>query len=180
LPALLFVTGASGAGKTTLVRALESLRLPRIRCYYFDSIGVPSAEEIQTRFGGPAEWQAFATGQWIDHLSKNADANEVAVLDGQVRPSVVETMLERAEIKVARIALVDCGIEERHRRLHARGQSELATPEMDCWAAYLRGQADALRLSIVDSGRLSREEAVERLALLTRDLATMLSWFKHL
>jgi hypothetical protein len=150
------------------------MRLPGIGCYYFDSIGVPSPEEMRTRFDGPAEWQAFATGQWINRLSRNADSAEVAVLDGQVRPSVVETMLERTGVRIARIVLVDCDHEERNRRLHARGQGDLANPEMDCWAAYLRGQADALSLPILDSGRLFKEEALERIVLLARELAAML------
>ena len=36
-PGLLVVTGASGAGKTTLVRALDARRLDGVRCYYFDA-----------------------------------------------------------------------------------------------------------------------------------------------
>ncbi|WP_460204350.1 hypothetical protein [Scytonema sp. NUACC21] len=41
-PALLVVTGASGAGKTTVVREVEALGLFGVSCYYFNSISVPS------------------------------------------------------------------------------------------------------------------------------------------
>jgi hypothetical protein len=43
---------------------------------------------------------------------------------------------------------------------------------MDCWAAYLRGQADALKLSIVDTSTDSLEESLVQLELLVRDLLT--------
>ena len=46
-PVVLVVTGASGAGKTTLVRALAGREFSGVRCYYFDSIGVPSAELME-------------------------------------------------------------------------------------------------------------------------------------
>jgi ABC-type glutathione transport system ATPase component len=51
-PALLFVVGASGAGKTAAVRAIEARALPGVRCYYFDTIGVPTPEAIERERGG--------------------------------------------------------------------------------------------------------------------------------
>lgn len=36
-------------------------------------------------------------------------------------------------------------------QVRPRGQPELATPDMDCFAAYMRGQADALDLPIIDT-----------------------------
>ena len=38
---VLVVTGASGAGKTASVEALAARALPGVRCFHFDSIGVP-------------------------------------------------------------------------------------------------------------------------------------------
>ncbi len=49
---LLFVSGASGAGKTAAVRTLERRGLPAVRCYHFDSIDVPSPEEMERQWGG--------------------------------------------------------------------------------------------------------------------------------
>src|SRR6266487_2812342 len=43
-PALLFVIGASGAGKTAAVQALDARALPGVQCHYLDSIDVPSSE----------------------------------------------------------------------------------------------------------------------------------------
>ena len=58
---VLVVTGASGAGKTGAVRALEARGLSGVRCFYFDSIGVPSADVMERDFGGGDKWQAHAT-----------------------------------------------------------------------------------------------------------------------
>ncbi|HEX8693508.1 MAG TPA: hypothetical protein VF746_13885 [Longimicrobium sp.] len=173
-PALLVVTGASGAGKTTLVRELEALRLPGVGCYQLDSIGVPSPEEMERRWGGPGQWQAHATEYWVERLLRNDDGVEVAVFDGQTRPSEVRAALERLGVRHARIVLVDCGHDERNERLRGpRGQPELACGQMDCWAAYLRGQADALGLPIVDTAGRSVGEAVAELAAHVRELAAL-------
>ena len=153
-PAILVLTGASGAGKTTLVAALSSLGMPGVGCYFFDSVGVPSPEEMTRLFGGGEQWQSATTEQWIARLMRNDDGVRVAVLDGQVRPSVTRDHLERLGARCWRIVLADCGHAERNERLHGpRGQPELATRDMDCWAAYLRGQADALGLHVLDTGR---------------------------
>jgi energy-coupling factor transporter ATP-binding protein EcfA2 len=170
-PAIVVVTGASGAGKTTLVNALDALRLPGVGCYFFDSIGVPSPEEMERDFGGGEEWQSAMTEQWIARLLRNEDAVRVAVLDGQVRPSMMREHLERMGARRWRIVLADCGHAERNARLHGpRAQPELATGDMDCWAAYLRGQADALGLHVLDTSQ-PVDAAVAELAGLVQELA---------
>ena len=44
-----------------------------------------------------------------------------------------------------------------------RLQPELATARMDNWAAYLRGEANALGLAIIDTSQLSIEAAADGL-----------------
>lgn len=149
---MLVVTGASGAGKTTLVSALAALELQDVGCYYFDTIGVPSPEEMITLFGGGEAWQSWALDEWIARLIRNEDELKVAVLDAQVRPSAVRTAFAQHAVVRGDIAVVDCDYAERNARLRGpRGQSELATADMDCFAAYLRGQADALGLHIINT-----------------------------
>lgn len=162
-PAILIVVGASGAGKTTLVRRLEELALARVECHYFDTIGVPSAEEITERFGNGFAWQAWALDQWLTRITNSAGA-AVAVLDAQVRPSDAKKALARFVVTQGRVVLVDCDYPERNARLRGpRGQPELATAVMDTWAAYLRGQADALDLPIIDTTRVSVDAALGEL-----------------
>lgn len=61
--------------------------------------------------------------------------------------------------------LVDCDSAERNARLRGpRGQPELVTADMDRWAAYLRGQADAPALPVIDTTSLMIEDAVAALA----------------
>jgi energy-coupling factor transporter ATP-binding protein EcfA2 len=155
---VLVVVGASGAGKSTLTRGLDRLGLPGVVCYYFDQIGVPSPTEIVERFGDGAGWQAWALDQWMERLARNDDGARLAVLDAQVRPHAAVEALRRHGIIRGRVVLVDCGYDERNARLRGpRGQPELATPDMDCFAAYMRGQADALGLPILNT--TARDEA---------------------
>ena len=151
-PAILVVTGASGSGKTAAVSVLAARALPGVRCYHFDSVGVPSPEVMDRDFGGGEQWQALMTQQWLDRLEADPDGAEVYVLDGQTRPSFVISAAERSGIDGVRIVLMDCEYSVRHKRLiELRGQAELVNSQMDCWAAYLRGQADALGLPVIDT-----------------------------
>jgi hypothetical protein len=96
----------------------------------------------------------------------------VAVLDGQVRPSVVQVAFERLGARRTQIVLIDCSHADRNDRLRgARGQADLANAEMDCWAAYLRGQADALKMPIINTTQLPLEDAIASLSVHIRELA---------
>jgi hypothetical protein len=155
--------GASGAGKTTLVGRLAALGPPGVGCYHFDAIGVPSDAELAARFGDGAAFQAWGLDQWIARLARNEDKVRVAVLDAQVRPSAVRDALLAHGVTRGGAVLVDCDHAERNARLAGRGQPELATARMDCWAAYLRGQADALGVPVLDTTGETPETALRAL-----------------
>jgi hypothetical protein len=159
--ALIVVTGASGTGKTTLVRALERANLTGVACYYFDTIGVPSPEEMEARFGGGASWQLWALDQWIARIAGNTDGVAVAVLDARVAPKAVLDAARRHGLPNANVLLIDCDYDERNARLRGpRGQPELANARMDTWAAYLRGQIDALELPRLDTTGATLDDSV--------------------
>jgi dephospho-CoA kinase len=168
--AILVVTGASGSGKTAAVRSLEERSLDGLRCFYFDSIGVPSTEEMDREFGGGEAWQADATRRWIKRLVTESDGRTVSVLDGQTRPSFVRAALAGVESTHVRIVLLECSPAVRRARLAQRGQPELATLRMDNWAAYLRGQADALDLRVIDTDALAVESVTDLLAAQVKEL----------
>jgi hypothetical protein len=164
-PALLFVIGASGAGKTAAVSALAARGLPGLRCYHFDTIGVPSPEIMQRDWGGGERWQEDATRRWIERLVANQDEAQCAVLEGQTRPSFIQRWIGGADAGHVRIVLLDCTPAVRAARLAGpRGQPELATQQMDTWGVYLRGQADALRLPVLDTSNMTVAEVVDVLA----------------
>jgi len=169
---ILVITGASGAGKTTAVNALDARNVPGVRCFFFDSIGVPGVEVMEREFGGGEQWQAFATGEWIARLGAVPDDVHVAVLDGQTRPSFVFGAAGRAGSRQVHVVLLECSPERRATRLtDARQQPELASERMNNWAAYLRGQADALHLDVIDTTSLTVAEVADRLELLVRRLS---------
>lgn len=166
IPAIIVVTGASGSGKTATVRAVEERALAGVRCYYFDSIGVPSREEMERDYGSGENWQALKTEQWLKFFATDPDGADVYVLDGQTRPSFVNTAAQRAPVDVSQIILLDCAPAVRNRRLiELRGQAELANSQMDCWAAYLRGQADALDLPVIDTTTLPLDAVADALII---------------
>lgn len=163
-PALLIVIGASGAGKTAAVRRLDVCNRPGLHCYFFDSIGVPSEEEMVRDFGSGEGWQAAATRRWVDRLATETAPGEVSLLEGQTRPSFVRDALGPYTDLVTSIVLFDCAAEVRATRLADRGQPELNTPRMESWAAYLREQAGEFGLPIIDTTHLSIEAAADALA----------------
>ncbi len=57
---IFFIIGASGAGKITVVEKIEKM-LPEFKTIYFDSIGIPSFEEMNQHYGGPEEFQRVKT-----------------------------------------------------------------------------------------------------------------------
>ena len=165
-PAILVLTGASGAGKTTLTLKLNELAIPGIKGFNCDRVKLESNEKTD-----PADHQADILRYWISHLNQSESGIELAVLDTQIRPHRALEVLREAAINYAQIVLVDCDPVERNERLHlVRRQPELANAQMDCWAAYLSGQADALKLSIIDTSNEPIEKSLVELELLVREL----------
>ena len=168
---IVVVTGASGAGKTAAVAALEKRALPGVACFYFDSIGIPTLEVMEQEHGGAERWQADTTNAWLTRLAALGDGVRIAILDGQTRPSTVLAAPGAGTTWHPQVVLFDCSPEVRAARLHGpRGQPELGTARMDSWAAYLRGQADALGLPIVDTTALTIDETAQRLEAIVQGL----------
>jgi uridine kinase len=158
---ILVVTGASGTGKTTLVRRVESRGIAGVSFHFFDSIGVPSTEQMVSDYGSPSNWQVAMTHQWIERLARGESG--LCVLDGQVRPSTVREAFARYQVD-GHVLLLDCTHAVREARLRDdRQQPELISQDMACWASYLRGQADALDLPVLDTSAMTVEIGAEAL-----------------
>ena len=146
--ALYFITGSSGSGKTTLLRAVARIVHPTITARHIDDFGVPSQAELQ-RAGGGWAWQAGAVRAWAVRARRE---RAFFVVEGQARPSDVLDAAKAAGLASVHVTLVDCEESERRRRLLTlRDQADLDTLDTYAWAAYLRGQADALSLEVIDT-----------------------------
>jgi len=66
---VIFLVGASGAGKSAAALELETRAPWSGRTFFFDDIGVPSADEMKRVFGGGEAWQRWATGEWVGRLA---------------------------------------------------------------------------------------------------------------
>jgi uridine kinase len=86
--AFYFITGSSASGKTTLLKGVNNSIYPKLTAYYFDEIGIPTIEEMNVRFGGPAQWQAYSVRKWIQSINLSEPSNFI-ILDGQARPKVI-------------------------------------------------------------------------------------------
>ncbi len=159
---LFFLIGASGAGKTTVAKALESNKMPGVSFRYFDSIGVPSFDEMVKEYGSTDEWQRAKTIEWVQKLKNDLISTSV-VLDAQTRPSFIEDACQKADIKNYAIILFDCSDTVRKDRLTKRNQSELANEQMMNWAAYLRAECKQRKCIVVDTSDLSVKEMTNEL-----------------
>jgi len=159
------LTGASGAGKTTIARSIEKLGLPNCEVHFFDSIGVPSVEQMRREYGPEHEpggaWQRAMTLDWVRRIRAILQCGTSVLFEGQMRIAFMKEALAENEISGAHIILVDCDDTTRAERLHVhRAQPDLANVDMMNWARYLREEARAADIRVFDAGRLSVAECV--------------------
>lgn len=165
---IFFVIGASGAGKTTAVKNIEKDHPNKFNFCYFDSIGVPSNEEMIKQFGGGEEWQRITTEKWVRNIKDKFVESKTTILDGQTRPSFIEEVCKENAIISYEVILFDCSNEVRTQRLVDRGQPELANEQMMNWAQYLRNESAQRRYSVIDNTNLTQEESKEMLLKLLK------------
>ena len=164
-----FVIGASGSGKTTVIKALDKAGLPNFKTVYFDSIGVPSLEEMNVKYNGPEEWQRIKTAEWVKIIKETFILDTNVILDGQTRPIFIEEACIENDIIAYEVILFDCSDEERTKRLVSRGHPELANEQMMNWARYLRQESQKRAYQIIDNTDLTFEET----------LSQFLDWLKE-
>jgi len=159
---IFFVIGASGAGKTTAVKKLEETNLTDFNFCYFDSIGVPSDEEMIRLYGSGEEWQRVNTNNWTKKIKDLLDSKPT-ILDGQTRPSFINEACKENDVTDYEVILFDCSDEVRKKRLINRGHPELASDRMMNWAKYLREESLKLNYQILNNTNLNPEESKEKL-----------------
>ena len=169
MPFLMFLTGSSGAGKTTVLQHIKTQLVHRSFVHLsFDSIGIPTREKMIAQAGSLELWQERATHQWTERISNDYKNYQIVILEGQANPDFVSSGCAIHGITNFEIVLLDCDWDTRLRRLvHNRKQPELANTEMRNWSDFLRNQANQKRIKIIDTSTKSPEEvAYEIITLL--------------
>lgn len=159
-PFVIFLTGASGAGKTTLINAFNhSLYDQSITCLHFDSIGVPSVEEMIKVYGSPSEWQKAMTYHWVQKIIHDYQDKSLVIIEGQVNLDYIVNAFAGFNSQQYKIILVHCNNATRHQRLHLdRNQPELINDDMDKWAEFLTKQAIDKNVTILDTSLMDTNE----------------------
>jgi hypothetical protein len=160
------LTGASGAGKTTIAQAVED-GFPEITVYQGDRIGLPS-EEILAGFG-PAEGpgghlqRGFAL-HWIGEIAPTLSSGRPVLLEAQCRVAFLQEALKKYGVTHARVILVECEDKSRDARLiHDRLQPDLANEDMRNWSRFLHQEALDAGYEILDTTHMPLTESVSRI-----------------
>lgn len=169
-PLICFLSGASGVGKTTIIAALERQNcFPDCSFLHFDSIGIPSLEEMVEQVGSGEKWQALTTELWIEKIITEYKDRRAVLIEGQMNLDFIEAACYKFKIKKYLIVLIDCNWEtSKERLLYDRQQPELVNQDMENWTSFLRRQAKSKKVPIIDTASQSLEQSVESVSTLLR------------
>lgn len=157
---LIWLTGASGVGKTTLLNNLkEKYQNQNWEFLKFDSIGVPSNEDMVKDYGSGENWQRAKTYEWIQQMVNGYPNKKVVIMDGQANMDFIIQGFKDQGFSDYQIILVDCDQETMVKRLtDLRQQAWLASQDMKNWLAFLRKQAQEYQISVIDTTQLTPNE----------------------
>jgi energy-coupling factor transporter ATP-binding protein EcfA2 len=159
--AVVILIGASGSGKTTIAKAIQSRHEDEFDVYHFDQIGVPSVEQMIADYGSGEMWQRAKTIEWMAKLGDGTARGRRVLFEGQTRLSFLADGAAAAGSFAFTPILIDCDDETRTSRLSLnRGQAELANAAMMNWATWLRRDASERGCEILDTSVSSLEESV--------------------
>jgi len=143
--AIFFLTGSSGSGKTSLLNNIAKHLPSDVSHHHIDDGNITLEKLVAIAIDSSAQ---------------------IAILEGSKKPTDVLDAAKMAKVSRLKIVLIDCEREERKRRLvEVRKQPELDNFDIYAWAAYLRGQADALGLEVFDTTSAVIEENASELLI---------------
>ena len=169
MPRFVILTGASGAGKTSIAQAIEDLGT-EILVYQGDRIGLPS-DDIMAGYphtdpeepGGPLQ-RGFAR-YWLGVIADDLRRGRSVLLDAGCRIAFLHEAIALHGISHAHIILVACADEVREVRLRERGHPELVNEQMCDWARYLREEAEKLKCEVLDTTSMTLEASTAHVLL---------------
>jgi hypothetical protein len=165
-----FITGCSGAGKSTIVGELQhQIKDEQIIFLHFDSIGVPIAEEMIRDYGSPRGWQEQTTYIWVSDIISKYSHYSHAIIEGQVNIDFILGAFKKFNVTSYNILLIHANDEVRHKRLRVdRFQPELVNEDMDNWARFLYNQARQYNTPIIYTSVDSLEKTIFNLRTIIR------------
>lgn len=152
---IIFLTGACGVGKTTLLNNLKTL-LPEEghEFYHSDQSPVPTESEMLKLHDGWEDWQRGHTGKWMGRLLARPKHKHI-FYDGQFNLDFVIDGMARRKESDYRIVLIHCPVGEMNRRLiEERNQPDLAHQDQANWNNFLSRQASEKGILVLDSSLL--------------------------
>jgi GTPase SAR1 family protein len=175
-PAILFLVGASGAGKTTIVQNIQAHNInPAYQFFYSDAQGVPSFDEM-LESSSLERYQELLTHHHIKTITQNYPGAAIVVFEGQARFNFIEDACKIYGVNRYNIILIDCPWKNiRLRLLNERQQPELVNFRMRNWSKFLRQQAREKNISIIDTSKLTLEQSREIILTHLSNLANTLS-----
>jgi broad-specificity NMP kinase len=141
---IFFITGTSGAGKTTLINSLK-LKLPKssFEIYDFDEVGVPSNADTV--------WRQGTTDFWLTKAKENSAQKKSTIICGVTVPSEILSSSKKPDLPIY-FGFIKVADEIIKQRLKARGWDDKLIQDNINWAHHLeteiKKQKDYL---IVDS-----------------------------
>jgi thymidylate kinase len=158
------ITGASGTGKTSLVSKLKSKYKKKGWIFLnFDSIRIPTSEEMIKQKGSLEKWQKDMTNSWIRKLIFEYEEASTIIFEGQMNLEFIENAFLKHNYSDYKIVLIDCSKDVMAKRLiKYRNQPELLNRDMEKWLKFLRGQAKKRRAIIIDTSGKTKLEVLKK------------------
>lgn len=146
---IFFITGTSGAGKTTLIQELKQiLSEKKFAIYDFDENGVPENADQQ--------WRINTTLLWLQKAEHNFKHNKITIILGVSVPSEIIALIKEHTMNLhpyfGFIKIDKATIKE---RLSQRNWSEKLISDNINWAHYLENEVKNHHDSIILDGQQS-------------------------
>ncbi|MFT4311867.1 MAG: hypothetical protein ACMXYF_01425 [Candidatus Woesearchaeota archaeon] len=156
------MTGASGTGKTSLVSELKNkFDSKDWEFLHFDSVGIPSTEDMIKKSGSIENWQKETTFLWIEKMLTEYKDRKIIIFEGQVNLEFIKLGFSESNFSNYKIILIDCNEDVMAKRLSEnRKQPELVNENMKNWLCFLRRQAKKVNAAVIETSNKSKSEVL--------------------